>query len=398
MQGYRINRDHILYATVTTTAYTDNAVTAGSTHIYAVRAYNNAGTGQSSGNLSVTSPSGALRFPGDPGLNRIWLGANSGHMTTAEFDLAIFPGATAGSPPTKRFKLVREYSGGMIIEQRPAIAGWVSAGRIPMIESKSLPYTNLDILAGLADGDIINNANFMAGLNGPIWYTYFHEPESNFLTDTAQSDYRKAFRYIVNKIRVLAPNVAFVSPWFTWGNWPEPLNGAKDWRRWHPNWTGSTLATGTWANGGPFTVPALAGGTLGSYVNMDGIDHYNPKVAATLADTVRNVPWSTHIAEWYNHKTLTSYPYDLPYTIGEFGLYTYKATLDDSGVTVTQIMTDMVEKGAALEGLVGVTFWANSYARWTDGVTPTGGTYDPLREKRNGLRDVINSHTRVRML
>ncbi len=73
----------------------------------------------------------------------------------------------------------------------------------------------------------------------------------------------------------------------------------------------------------------------------------------------------------------------LPWTIGEWGIYALPSTLDDAGVTLAQITRDAITVGVKTQNLVGITLWNNSNGEMSD-------LNDPNREKRNAWRDAIN--------
>src|SRR5215207_9001740 len=111
----------------------------------------------------------------------------------------------------------------------------------------------LEILAGDHDAVIDGDADACAArAPWPIILCFFHEPGGNFTTDTLRTNYRAAFRYIVNRYRNRGvTNVCWTqiqeapydfrpTPAF-----PSPPGGGRnvDWRKFHPDWKGTTTNT-----------------------------------------------------------------------------------------------------------------------------------------------------------
>lgn len=413
--SYQITKNGVaLGAAPTSPAYSDaTGNTPGATNTYAVRAVNGAGIGPSSGTISVTLDATAGRFPGDPGVNNIIIGATVNQYSLDWFDKRIFPGATSSDPPTKRFKTARLYlqptsAFGVNANFKTKLIDNANAGRVTMYSHKGVKeidanatYSFQDIIDGLADAEIDAAATFFNTLVTPIIYTFIHEPEVNIMLGkivdatnrTRSAKYRQAFRYIINRMTAIAPTkICFASPFYTSGVW-NASNGAWNDMRWfHPNWTGAADGGGSWLNDGPFT----AGGSAGSWVHVDGIDLYNPTTPGNQNATSDLKSWNSKANDFLN-KRIALGMRELPWCCGELGVYNNVQNLIATGVDAQDFIQDMIEIGAATEHFFGAVFWNAGLAAFDDAadVYPTGSAAD---RKTKGLRDAINTHARVKML
>jgi len=323
-------------------------------------------------NFPSSAPVTTIRFPGDPGSGKMYIGANNGSTTGtfAGYPVSWFDDRVYGASSTKAHGTVREYAQTLLIpsDDRTRLDSWTSEGRVPMYSLKTSPWSLTDISNGSANSQIDSNINFVKTLSGNVWMTFFHEPEDNFLANgpagSTAAEYRTAFRYIINRFKSAGViNVAWISPFFMCP-WTFVSASGRDWRNWHPNWNGSS-----WAY---------------DLIDIDGVDLYNPDVSISATD--RNKSWTTAAAEFLN-KRASDGAKALPWCIGEFGVSTYYDTLNDNGTTATQIFSDMVNIGAATQNLVGVAAWNSDEFRYDD-------TNDPTGEKVAGWK-AISNHTRV---
>lgn len=320
------------------------------------------------------------RFPGDPGVGNILIGNNGGPSADHdidEFDQILF----GGSPtPNKRCSTVRIYNGSAMALSsglRAELQGYANQGRIPAFSTKYGGLTAAQMASGAADTTWQNTAAWLADqYNGIMHYSPVgHEPEDNFdSSPQVRSDYRAAFRRAVqvhmNHRPSLANKVAFCGPWLMEFSY----DGPRDYRNWHPNWSGTN-----WLHDGPFDVECADGSIYeGSWIHLDAIDLYNPSTGGNIGSGARNQSWTTSIQAFMNDRENANQP-PLLIHLGEHGLYTHVATLDDNGTTVADVYNQEIDIGAANDGLVAVCHWTNDLASFPN---------DPGNVKRNALRAV----------
>lgn len=352
-------------------------------YTFTIAAVNAVGTGPAA-TTTFTSDSaagGTLRFPGDPGLGYMFYGANNGDMNITAADVTVF-GAGGNT-----FNCVREYHSASSSEfgttsgERTNITTWANTdNRMVFFSFKENPWTVAQIasvgagtatsaLTSSVNSGIDSAANFFKGLTRSIVLTFHHEPDdADFPDATSQGDYRAAFRYIIARFKSNGvTNVAWASPFFVGDRFGTAKTNT--WHKWHPNWGGVLLSSGKprWDY---------------NVVHLDGIDNYNPKLGQTLTATSRNDTWTHHCADFLSER-INGGARQLPWIIGEWGMYTLPATLDDSGITIPQIISDSITIGVKTQNFVGFAIWNQSLALMDD-------TNDPGRVKRNGLRDAIN--------
>lgn len=318
--------------------------------------------------MSVTvNPSGSgLRFPGDPGIGNILVGANNGSSGGNGYPISWFDSRVWPSEPTRKHTLVREYNNNEFVIPsglRATLSSWITQGRVPLFSFKNGIWSNAQIASGAADAAIDEQAAWMASLPGPIWMSHFHEPEDNFTTAQAQTDYRAAFKRIITRSKAISGVTSKVA-WTTM--LMEFSYRGRDWKQWHPNWNGSA-----WAY---------------DLIDIEGIDLYNPLLGNKITANSRNKTWSQSVDTFLTE--LEAKGQTRPFCIGEHGLYTSTPTLDDNGVTVSQILSDMASIGAAQQDLVGCAMWDTSNARFDD-------ANDPSQTKLSAWRNMISGHGNV---
>jgi hypothetical protein len=99
----------------------------------------------------------------------------------------------------------RTYYGSQDVDLAVATAaGDVAAGRIPWISFK-LPYSWQDMAAGRGDGWVRDLATRLAGVDGPVWVAFHHEPEG----DGDVQAWRAMQEHLAPIVRSTAPNVAY---------------------------------------------------------------------------------------------------------------------------------------------------------------------------------------------
>jgi hypothetical protein len=104
----------------------------------------------------------------------------------------------------------------------------------------------------------------------PLFITFYHEPENDFVDAGSAAQLRAASRRIVQRWRASGvKNFTFVSTHFM-TSWT--FNGSgRDWRWWYPDWKGTTRAGSSEAN--PDASDFYAGAD--SVVDVIGYDIYN---------------------------------------------------------------------------------------------------------------------------
>ena len=167
------------------------------------------------------------RFPGDPGATNFYIGwAEPQTLITAATwsgkPVSIYHGySTAANARVQSSKLDIAINNNCVASQSFKLSTWTPA----------------QIVTGSADAAIDDSANMcLARDPWPIWLCYYHEPEDNFTTATTATQYRAAYRYIVQRFRDAGvTNVAwmpiYMCPWTFDGS-------GRNWRWWHADWTG----------------------------------------------------------------------------------------------------------------------------------------------------------------
>jgi hypothetical protein len=302
--------------------------------------------------VTVNPASSTTRFPGDPGVNKTKVGAvngvNSG--TYPGYPISWFDSRVWPTNPAKKHTIVRAYYSGLVFTtaEKDTIVAWINEGRTPMISWKLGTYTLAQIASGAADAAIDALATWFATLPGPIWASFYHEPEDNFTTTQQQSDYRAAFRRIISRSRAISGVNAKVAWTTMYAEWTFNPASGRDWRNWHPNWDGSAFSY--------------------NVLDLEGIDLYDPTVEPNITASSRNKTWAVSVDNFLTK--VTNAGQKKPWCIGEYGVYTNIATLDDNGITVPQIIGDMIDIGGLQQDLVGVAAWNNVGARFDDANDP----------------------------
>ncbi len=238
----------------------------------------------------------------------------------------------------------------------------ISNSMIPSQSFKLHPdYTPAQIVAGIADADIdASAADCLARAPHPIWLCYYHEPEDNFPTAGEAADYRAAYRYIVTRFRSAGvTNVTwmpiYMCPW-TFRN-----ASGRDWRWWHPDWTGS-------------------GWHSDIMMDMMGFDIYNP-----LPGSTGNNAFLSMLNEAMVKINASGAPqWDI--AIPEFGMSWGATTpappnwIDWCTAAVNDALDNRVKS---------FTYWDNSTEE--AGRYSFGPTYDPTGNKLAGWNVIVNA-------
>lgn len=242
--------------------------------------------------LSATTaaPVVAATFPGDPGNGKYYV-SWAGPQTIA----------TGNSWSNNKISVWHEYSSDTNRRvQASKLDTAINAGCIAS-QSFKLGFTGAGdeqasaqrIVAGTYDADIdASIATVKARAPHPIWLCYWHEPGGDFTTDAARADYRAAFRYIVGKFKAAGvTNVGWQAiqeaPYDFRPTSFSPGGGrGVDWRKYHPDWKGTTTNTAAdWYTG------------ANKVCDMIGLDIYCPLVGGTSFQDY-DLIWKSVSDEW----------------------------------------------------------------------------------------------------
>lgn len=268
---------------------------------------------------SKTSGASA-RFPGDPGNGVFYVGWDQGPKPEG----ALSNGISLSPAPLSVYHAYSTATHARV--QDTHIDTAITNNMIASQSFKLDFYTPSQITAGSADADIAASITICRDRTPwPIWLCYVHEPEDNFTSSTSASQYRAAFRYIVQKFRDAGvTNVAWQTilqdPW-TFLTTTNNTGGdgdllddnsssggsGRDWRWWHPDWKGTNNRNSTdWYTGAD------------RMIDMIGLDLYNPMPPASPGPgTSRS--FQTFLEYALNDIEAVGTP-TVPYTLPEFGM------------------------------------------------------------------------------
>jgi hypothetical protein len=297
-------------------------------------------------------------FPGDPGDGNYYTGwaapssIATGRSWTVAPDIGIYH-EYAGSANLSASKFDVSINAGLIASQ-------TFKGTL----------TPAQFASGAGDAAIDAMAAICAArAPHPLWCCYYHEPEDNITTAADMETFRAASRRIVLRFRAAGvTNVAwmpiYMNP-YTFG----PFSG-RDWRTWHPDWTGST-----WQD------------TL--TMDLMGMDTYNPLPGS---GTQRPSQGFDQMFDTARAKIeLPGYP-QWDYVIPEFGISNMANPTPDWVAWCTT-----ARNYAKANRVKAFIYWDNSQVAtgiagtYSFGQPPAGATentYDPSGQKKAGW-DVI---------
>ena len=321
-------------------------------------------------------------IPGYPGAGKFRLGMTSAAADFAGFDSIVY-GAGGTAATTTHCTAARRYgtSGPLwSAGEKSTLQGLIANGRVPTFSFKNGPYTFAQVAAGVADADWITTCTFIKTLTGPIFLSYFHEvenPMNNAATPTDQASYRAAYRHIIDVARAQGvTNVAWSAPLymslFTWQT--------RDFKLWHPEWSGTAWLTN-------------ADGTRQKYLDILGIDYYNPYVdnpTNPFNTGTRNRDISADLLNVVIATYLRDGGRPMPMTIGEQGVYNYLSTLEADGMTPELMLSNMVDDcvGHPTMPLINTCFWNNSGSAFTAQMDPLRNAGDAFGPKTTAVRNI----------
>ena len=308
------------------------------------------------GSLHHEAPA-AARFAGDPGVGKFYVGSND-------------PGAGTGMPVSdferlvlapNRASLVRVYNpnigpGSTFGFNRSKTSAVVASGKIPLTSFIEGPYTLAQVASGAADSDIQNNIDYLRSLApAPVWVSYHHEPENDFLTPGDQASYRAASRRFNLAVKAAhLANVTVVGPIYMGGT---ARDRSRDWRVWNPDSDGSRWVSPSY--------------------DLEASDMYDPPVGSAIRKQY------SFLMQPFIDMILRDRPGDFrPFVIGEMVIKGMNSLPDPDYLpvsgrphadTVSEFFQDMevnVDKatGGIPTQMVGVCFFLNGAA--TDTLLP----------------------------
>ena len=296
--------------------------------------------------LSVDRPA-AARFPGDPGVGKVWFGLN---------DVNGYRNVQAQLPHP--LGLHRVYNGNNWGVPMADVAAAIADHQIPYVSWKFAPYTVGTVPQSAIDTACTNLKSFAPN---PIWATIFHEPEDDLTTAAQAAAYRALFRTVVRTCDALGvTNVAWTEPTFqapfTFGT-----GSGRNPAWWEPDWKGTSTATSAdWYTGTERVIDILA---IDSYIPLFSTDNWQ-----LLSTTVALVK-----QRW----TALGMPVaGRPWAIGEQGVKSDPAQ-PTRGPNAMQNVYDT----ALANGFVGIAWWTTGGDSFCHGPTPAS---DPgcLREQK----------------
>lgn len=287
------------------------------------------------------------RFPGDPGVGKVWFGLNHANEYSNVENQMPHP-----------LGLVRIYNGNDWGVPMAAVADAIADHKIPYISWKLLPYT-VNTVPQTAITTLCSNLKSFAP--NPIWATLFHEPEENLATATQAAAYRSLFRTTVQTCDAMGvANVAWTQPTFM-APYSFRAGSGRNPAWWEPDWKGTSTGTSAdWFTGADRVIDILA------------IDVYIPQINSDNWELL-----SSSLASVKQRWTALGMPLEgRPWAIGEQGV---KSDPGDSarGPNAMQNVYDT----ALANGFVGIVWWNRGGNSFCHGPVPAS---DPgcLREQR----------------
>jgi hypothetical protein len=218
----------------------------------------------------MTVGSGAApRFPGDPGEGNFYIGWAEGSVQQTDISGNPLANFAAGAYWADRPLGIQHHynpTGGISTGDFDSA---INNDCLASLTFKLDTFTPAQISAGNADATLTTSANAcIARAPWPAWLCYFHEPEDNFTTTQAKTDYRAATRYIVQFFRDAGvTNVAWLPIYMN--PWTFDAASGRDWRTWHADWNGGTTNT-------------AADWHVDKMMDIFGFDSYTADIGGTL--------------------------------------------------------------------------------------------------------------------
>ncbi len=184
---------------------------------------------------------GADRFPGDPGVGRLYVGGTPD--PTISYDYKTSFAAWEQKMGGRKMGIGRVFAS----SSSPALGtidAMIAKGMIPHVSYKPGTIAIADIAQGKANAWLDTLVStYKARAPFPIWFTFYHEPEDNLTTAAQAADYRAAVRYIYKYFKSHGvTNVAHVATAYM-NTWSFGSASGRDWRFWHPDYKGTTFGT-----------------------------------------------------------------------------------------------------------------------------------------------------------
>lgn len=218
--------------------------------------------------LSVDRPA-APRFPGDPGVGKVWFGLN---------DVAEYESVQSHLPHP--LGLRRLYNGTNWGLPMAAMSSAIAAHEIPYVSWKLAPYTVSTVPQSAVDAQCANLKSFAPN---PIWATVYHEPEDNLTTSADAAAYRALFRNVVRTCDAKGvTNVAWTEPTFM-APFSFGTSSGRNPAWWEPDWKGTSTGTSAdWFTGTDQVIDVLA---IDVYIPL--INSTNWQLLSTTLTTVK---------------------------------------------------------------------------------------------------------------
>jgi hypothetical protein len=220
---------------------------------------------------SSSTPAGA-RFAGDPGPGKVLTGSTIFTGTANISDGRVWLNDNTGV----NHVLSRHYFTNAVWT-RTTLSNAAAAGAFPWPSTKS-NITAAQIKAGQLDASLDSEGAWAATQAYPILMSYYHEPPDNFPSDANASDFRAAFRRMVQRFRAAgATNVSWgpvlSAPWDFQTSGGEASRGP--WYKWDPDWIGTKSGSGGRPNSSDFYSGTDA------VCNVFHFDQYSPIIGGT---------------------------------------------------------------------------------------------------------------------
>ena len=225
---------------------------------------------------------GKDRFPGDPGVGRLYVGGTPDPILSSyTSSFATWEQRMGG----RKMGMARVFSSNSSAPWGTADA-MIAKGVIPHISVKP---SNLSLSAVAAGKENAWLDTLVAGFKQrapfPIWFTFYHEPEDNLTTAAQAAEYRAAVRYIYAYFKSKGvTNMTHVATAYM-NTWSFVKASGRDWRFWHPDYKGTNFGTATAPDIRDFYTGA------DSVVDVMGLDTYMNGWKFGDALTAYDVAW-----------------------------------------------------------------------------------------------------------
>jgi hypothetical protein len=307
-------------------------------------------TGAVTGQVAV-----AARFPGDPGIDKIWLGLN---------DVSGYRNVEAHLPHP--LGIHRVYNGNNWGVPMSAVSATINDHQIPYVSWKLAPYTVSTVPQSAINAACTNLKSFRPH---PLWVTIFHEPEDDLTTSAQAAAYRALFRNVVHTCDAMGvDNVAFTEPTFqapfTFGT-----ASGRNPAWWEPDWKGTSTGTSAdWYTGKDRVIDILS---IDSYIPL-----FNSNNWQSLSTTLNLVK-----KRW----TALGMPLaNRPWAVAEQGVKSDLVTPDlTRGPNAMQAVYDT----ALANNFVGISWWTSGADSFCHGPVPKS---DPGCHREQKLAALVN--------